>query len=135
MSESNLINKIGFDIEKGIASGPPEHIIERINLNLAALGQPIFGQKESFPALMMSQNLVAHFRAKNELMKDGLRPPVDLRIEKFLAGYLSELEEGTVHLPGKTYNLSQHGIARVLSLPADADSFKNDIIESYLYYW
>ncbi|MGA1204581.1 MAG: hypothetical protein ACO3ZW_02060 [Opitutales bacterium] len=131
MSESNLINKIGFDIEKGIASGPPEHIIERINLNLAALGQPIFGQKESFPALMMSQNLVAHFRAKNELMKDGLRPPVDLRIEKFLAGYLSELEEGTVHLPGKTYNLSQHGIARVLSLPADADSFKNDIIESY----
>ena len=131
MSNANLIRKIGYDPEACRATGLPEHVIERINLNLAALGEPIFGEKEDYPALMMSQNLVAHFRAKNELMKDGLRPPVDLRIEKFLKDYLSELDEPEVHLPGKTYNLSQHGIARALSLPAEGDSFRNDIIESY----
>jgi hypothetical protein len=131
MSNANLIRKIGYDPEACRATGLPEHVVERINLNLAALGEPIFGEKEDYPALMMSQNLVAHFRAKNELMKDGLRPPVDLRIEKFLKNYLSELDEPEVHLPGKTYNLSQHGIARALSLPADGDSFRNDIIESY----
>jgi hypothetical protein len=131
MSNANLIRKIGYDPKACRATGLPEHVVERINLNLAALGEPIFGKTEDYPALMMSQNLVAHFRAKNELMKDGLRPPVDLRIEKFLKDYLAELDEPEVHLPGKTYNLSQHGIARALSLPADGDSFKNDIIESY----
>jgi hypothetical protein len=132
MSDIKLKKRIGFDHEKGTASGYPENIIERINLNLAALGQPIFGEPEAYPALVMGENLVAHFRAKNELMKDGLRPPVDLRIEEFLADYLSELnDEAEIHLPGKTFNLSQHGIARALSLPVDRDSFKSEIIESY----
>ena len=131
--ETNLKKRIGFDAENGVATGPPEHIIERINLNLSSLGEPIFGDPAAYPALTMSENLVAHFRAKNELMRDGLRPPVDLRIEKFLARYLGDLdaEEGNILLPGKTFNLSQHGVARALSLPADKDSFHSDIIESY----
>ena len=132
MPETNLKKRIGFDPSTSRATGLPENVIERINLNLAALGEPIFGKAEDYPALMMGQNLVAHFRAKNELMKDGLRPPADLRIEAFLESYLADLEgEPKVHLPGKTFNLSQHGIARALSLPADGDHFRSDIIESY----
>ncbi len=132
MRERDLQKQIGFDVTNCAASGPPENIVERINLNLAALGEPIFGKQEDYPALMMSENLVTHFRAKNELLKEGLRPPVDLRIEQFLADYLADLpEEPAVHLPGKTLNLSQHGIARALSLPADGDCFQNEIIESY----
>jgi hypothetical protein len=53
-------------------------------------------------------------------------------VEKFLHDYLEELgEEGEIHLPGNTFNLSQHGVARALSLPADGDLFKSDIVESY----
>lgn len=132
MREKNLQKQIGYNVDKCAASGPPENIVERINLNLAALGEPIFGRREDYPALVMTENLVSHFRAKNELMKDGLRPPVDLRIERFLKDYLADLpSEPSINLPGKTFHLSQHGIARALSLPADGDSFRNEIIESY----
>ncbi|MGC9451006.1 MAG: hypothetical protein ACP5I4_06115 [Oceanipulchritudo sp.] len=132
MQEKNLRKQIGFDVKTCAGSGYPENIIEQINLNLAALGEPIFGEKGAYPALVMGENLVAHFRAKNELMKDGLRPPVDLRIESFLADYLDGLDDGgPILLPGKNFNLSQHGIARALSLPVDRDSFHSDIIESY----
>ncbi len=132
MNQTSLQKRIGFDPVQCRATGLPGNIIERINLNLASLGEPIFGDRDQYPVLVMSENLVAHFRAKNELMKNGLRPPVDLRIEDFLHDYLAELgDEGKLHLPGKTFNLSQHGIARALSLPGDGDRFKSPIIESF----
>ena len=132
MAETNLKRRIGFDSEKGQSVPVSPNIVERIDLNLLALGQPIFGEKESYPALTISDNLLAHFRAKNALVKEGLRPPVDLRIEAFLRDYLADLgEEGEIHLPGNTFNLSQHGVARALSLPADGDKFESEIVESY----
>ena len=130
MAETNLKRRIGFDSEKGQSVPVSPNIVERIDLNLLALGQPIFGEKESYPALTISDNLLAHFRAKNALVKEGLRPPVDLRIEAFLRDYLADLgEEGEIHLPGNTFNLSQHGVARALSLPADGDKFEAEIVE------
>lgn len=128
----DLKKRIGFDAAAGRNTEMDADLNERVNLNLAALGEPIFGDAADSPALSISQNLVANFRARNELLKDGLRPPCDLRIEAFLASYLGE-ESGSdpVRLPGKTLNLLQHGMARAVSLPANADSFKSEIIESY----
>lgn len=131
MPHRSLIEKIGFDSVACRASGVPENNIERINLNLAAIGEPIFGKKEDYPTLMVTENLVAHFRAKNELVKDDVYPPVDARIQSFLEDYLSDLDEEVADLPTKVFNLSRHGVARTLSLPGDADKFNNDIIESY----
>lgn len=127
----DLKKKIGFDAIECRGTPLPENIVERINLNLAALGEPVYGKKEAYPLLQLSDNLVRNFRARNELLKDGLRPPVDLRIEQFLSDYLGDLEEGEIRLPGKTFNLLQHGMARALSLPPDADHFKSHLIESY----
>ncbi len=128
----DLRTRIGFDERTGTAVAPPANLIERINLNLAALGEPIYGRAEDYPALQLSENLMAHFRAKSELLRDGVRPPADLRIEAFLAEYLADLpEEGPVRLPGRTFILSQHGVARALSLPPDRDQFRSPIIESY----
>ena len=110
----------------------PDNMIERLNLNLTALGEPIFGKMEHYPVLSISRNLVANLRAKNLLLQDGLRPPSDLRIEAFLRDYLEDSgEQGPFQLPGKTINLFQHGMARTLSVPPDQDVFKSDIIESY----
>jgi hypothetical protein len=128
----DLRKKIGFDAVECRGAPLPANIVERINLNLAALGEPVFGSAEDYPVLQLSDNLVRNFRARNQLLKDGLRPPVDLRIEQFLKDYLRDLsEEPVVRLPGKTLNLLQHGMARALSLPPDADTFKSDLIESY----
>lgn len=133
MTDTNLVKAIGFDVKTGTDSRPSSDIIERINLYLAALGEPIFGSLEEFPALAMSQNLVSNFLARNQLLKDGLRPPVDMRIEAFINAYLADLaeEDRSIRLPGKTLNLIQHGIGRAVSLPPDQDSFKSDIIESF----
>jgi hypothetical protein len=130
--KQSLERQIGFDATSGSPSAPPSHLVERINLNLAALGEPIFGEAKAYPALELSGNLVAHFRAKDHLMRSELYPPVDMRIMNFLRSHLGEIPEGkSVKLPNKTFNLTQHGIARELSLPADGDVFKSDIIESY----
>lgn len=133
MTDTNLVKAIGFDVKTNADCRPRTDLIERINLYLAALGEPIFGKIEDFPSLSISQNLVSNFKARNELLKDGLRPPADCRIEAFLQSYLADLpeEDRTVRLPGKTFNLIQHGIARALALPPDKDSFHSDIIESY----
>ncbi|NDV63118.1 hypothetical protein G0Q06_11695 [Puniceicoccales bacterium CK1056] len=133
MTDTNLVKAIGFDVKTKADSRPSDDLIERINLYLAALGEPIFGDMEDFPTLSISENLVSNFRARNALLKDGLRPPADMRIESFLESYLAELPEAdrAVRLPGKTFNLIKHGIARALSLPPDQDSFHSDIIESY----
>lgn len=131
LSMPDLKKKIGFDAAECRGTPPDANIVERINLNLAALGEPCFGDVGAYPLLQLSDNLVRNFRARNALLKDGLRPPVDKRIEAFLEDYLREVGEGVVRLPGKTFNLLQHGMARALSLPPDADTFKSELIESY----
>ncbi len=127
-----LRRRIGFDSCSGRASGPPSNVIERINLTLSSLGEPIFGERQSSSALGVSENLLAHFRAKDRLLGGTLRPPADLRIEKFLQSYLSGVEGADeIHLPGQTFHLAQHGIGRSLSLPPDKDEFRSGIIESF----
>jgi len=132
MSEKDLKTHIGFDVNAGSACELPDHVIERINLQLSAMGEPICGNIDSFPALSISRNLVANFRAKNQILQDGLRPPVDVRIESFVNQFLGDVEGiEPIQLPGKTLGLIQHGMARAVSLPQDKDSFKSDIIESF----
>lgn len=129
---AGLIESIGFDFEKGKAAEPKERLIEFINLNLAAMGEPIFGEAKDFPALQMGQGLVAHFRAKDAHMGAALLPPIDQRIEAFLERYIGEWKGKLgIRLPGKVFNLTEHGLARALSLPAQGDYFKSDIIESF----
>lgn len=127
----NLKTKIGFDAERGVACGVSPDIKERINLNLSALGEPICGKVEDYPAVAISQNLLANFRAKDRLMRGELRSPVDMRIEAFIKDYLKDVTKDRIRLPGKIFNLNMHGIARTVSLPADGDEFHSDIIDSY----
>ncbi|MCB1094010.1 MAG: hypothetical protein KDN22_00345 [Verrucomicrobiae bacterium] len=105
-------------------------MVEFINIQLAAMGEPIFGKREDNPFLQMGQTLMAHYQAKDRF-RDELRPPSDCRIQEWLLAYLSDVEGEAPRLPGKTLTLSQHGVARVLSLPAKGDVFKSDIIDSY----
>lgn len=123
---------LGFDTGTGRNAMPAADLHERINLNLAALGEAVIGSPENSPSLSVSQNLINSFRARNERMDYSLRPPVDQRIEEFFQAYLGDDCEGDPpRLPGRTFNLLQHGMARALSLPAVGDHFKSDIIDSY----
>ena len=128
----NKLRSLGFDTERCTNAAPAADVHERINLNLAALGEAVVGEPQDSPSLSVSRNLITSFRARNERMAYSLRPPVDQRIEEFLADYLGDDWEGDrPRLPGRTFNLLQHGMARALSLPVGGDHFESDIIDSY----
>ncbi len=127
----DLKSTIGFDAETCKAVVPEPETIQFINLQLAAMGQPIFGSSADYPLLRMGTALATHYQAKDRL-RDPLHPPVDQRIEKWLNSFYSDTLEGKkLNLPGNTFILGHHGLARVLSLPANGDEFHSDIIDSF----
>lgn len=128
---SNLKASIGFDRETGKSVVPDQETIQFVNLQLAALGRPIFGSMDDDPLLKMGRSMVAHFKAKDQL-RHPLRPPVDQRIEQWVNGFLADVRgEDAVELPGETFTLAHHGLARTLSLPPDGDEYHSGIIDSY----
>ncbi len=59
------------------------------------------------------------------------RPPVDRRIEAWLRSHLADVAEPeSIALPGKTFRLDRHGLARKLALPAKKDTFENAYVQS-----
>jgi hypothetical protein len=113
-------------------------MIQFINLQLAALGQPIYVDdsdaksklsNEKFIAL--TDGLISSFREKQRLLSDHLSP-VDQRIQNFIDDYLKEVTiDKSLRIPNNTFVLNQKGLAREISLPANGTSFKNHLISSY----
>lgn len=121
-----MVTRLGWN-----ESNQSEEVIEFINLKLAALGKPIFGESRDFKFLKMSESILANMREKNRLLSNHL-PPVDRRIQDFLDKHLSFVFGDTVpRLPTRTFILERHGLARTLSLPPDRDEFHSSIVSSY----
>lgn len=101
-----------------------------INLKLASSGQPIVaGENEEF--LNTAQDLLKSYREKNRLLTEYFCP-ADQRIQSFLERYLSALPaEDIPRLPGMTFVLDRHGVARELSIPLGEDEFHSNIVNSY----
>ena len=84
--------------------------------------------------------LVEAYRLASELVDrprgvsgtSGAKCPADRRIEAFLNDYFSDLRlPSPLRLPGEALVLPRHGLARLLSLPYDADIYGNDYVRSY----
>ena len=113
-------------------------MIQYINLQLAALGQPLFqdesdAQKKlsNTKFLDLTEGLISSFREKSRLLSDHLSP-VDTRIQNFIDDYLKDVEiDKSLRIPNNTLVLNQKGMAREVSLPPNGETFKNNLIESY----
>ena len=102
-----------------------------INLKLASSGQPTCVPAEAERFFGISRDLLRSYREKNRLLSN-YQCPVDKRIQTFLDRYLDGLGlESIPKLPGQTFVLDRHGVARELSLPMGEDEFHSDIISSY----
>ena len=105
-----------------------------INLKLAARGFEIVGNERDYPFLEMGRSLLANFRERFRLLSDYLCP-ADKRINNFLLQYLDDCSEDLTGfdslIPVGALTLERHGIARLLSIPPEKDSFESDIISSY----
>lgn len=132
-----LKDQIGFTPEGPALASPAEEnrLREFVNLKLAARGYSIVGNESDYPFLDLGRSLIASFQEKNRLLSDYLCP-ADACIEAFLKDYLGadlvkEVFGETHLLPTGPLVMERHGIARMLSLPPDADVFKSSILSSY----
>ncbi|MRX65511.1 hypothetical protein [Maribacter luteus] len=112
--------------------------IQYINLQLSALGQPIYQDDENAEEKFcnpkfqeLTNGLIQNFREKSRLLSTHLSP-ADSRIQQFLNDYLKdELKGDSINLPNDTLVLNQKGHAREVSLPPNGNTFISDDISSY----
>ncbi len=113
-------------------------LIQYINLQLAALGQPLYRDEcdsktkfsnEKF--ISLTEGLISSFREKSRLLSNHLCP-ADSRIQKFIDQYLFDIRTGKdLRLPNDTFILNQKGMGREVSLPPNGLTFKNELLSSY----
>ena len=103
-------------------------LLPYVNVKLALLG---LAPVKTAAAAEFNENvaaLIAQYREKERLLANHLCP-ADHRIQTFLYDYLQDVP--VTKLPVRTFTLDRAGIARLLSLPVDRDSFSSEIIHSY----
>ena len=102
--------------------------LRQVNLQLMAAGLPTAGVDAD---VSVARGVLDSFRAQARLLAD-VRCPADGRIEQFLADHFADQAlPFKLRLPGRTAILGRHGLARELSLPADADRFSSPLLTSY----
>ena len=108
-----------------------EELLRYINFKLSALGQPVGRSTADWHALEVAGPLLRNYYQKDQLLGYRLCP-ADERIQNFLDDYLSDgRPDGAPRLPGNTFVLDRPGLARVMSLPPDADTLASPYLNSY----
>ncbi len=113
-------------------------LIQYINLQLAALGQPLFYDNADAKTkysnerfISLTEDLIKSIKEKTRLLSNHL-PPADARIQNFLDDYLKDVEfDKPCRIPNNTFILNQTGLAREVSLPPDGNTFTNKYVSSY----
>ncbi len=123
----NLSRTIGLGGEPSIES--ELRLTNYINLKLSALGCPTVRTHDEQEFLDLASALLSHHRETDRLLANYLCP-ADWRIQQFLDEHLYATSIQP-KLPGHTFVLDRHGLARALSLPPNRDYFISDIVSSY----
>ncbi len=97
-----------------------------LDLKLAALGQPI--ARSTDPLLLETVGpLLRSYHQKDQLLGQNLCP-ADMRIQSFLDAYLPGCAP---RLPANAFVLDRAGLARIMSLPPDGNTFSSPYLRSY----
>jgi hypothetical protein len=108
-----------------------EHLRSYLALQLAAAGiMPPVDDASDSAMTAFSKSMLDSLREKTRLLS-AHRPPIDQRVEAFLADYFAGIPGSALRLPGSSLVLDRHGMARELSLPVRGDHFKNDLLQSF----
>ena len=102
--------------------------IRYLNLSLAAIGQPWFN-KDGFQSLGFAGDLALSL-SESDVAATAPLCAVDQRLQEFIDIYLAGARPSP-KLPHSTLILDRHGLARELSLPPDADEYKNASLSSH----
>lgn len=113
-------------------------MIQYTNLQLAALGQPLYhddshdsSEYSSEKFMSLTGDLINSFREKSRLLANHLCP-ADSRLQSFINDYLREIQfDKSLQLPSNTFVLNGMGLAREVSLPPNGNSFQSDLVSSF----
>ena len=133
--QRRLQETIGFFPTAAEGAAARARLEELANVKLVSRGFTVPDGAEDSPLLALGRSLLANFEEKLRIFGEPLCP-ADQAIHDFLARYLGEhaegvFEEGEPMVPGGALVLERHGLARVLSVPADRDMLSSDIVSSY----
>lgn len=113
------------------ADQPRRALLQHIDLQLAALGQPTCAPEDDQDHLTIAGGLLRNYTHHRQLLAD-YRCPADQRIQAFLDTYLRENGiELDIELPRESFVLDKAGLARELSLPLNGHHFRSRYLESY----
>lgn len=138
MTTPETTHSTNNDTSAEAANISQKDLIRYINLQLAAMGQPIFddaseiGQDNlSDPKfIQLTDSLIQNYRAQARLLSNH-HCPADQRIQDFLDEYLKDVTDEVTQLPSSTFILDYPGIGRELSLPPNKDEHITDLLSSY----
>lgn len=106
-----------------------ERLRQFIYMQMAA--SDLLHDDEAMARVELPEGLLANLEEKNRLLA-AMQAPVDRRIETFLRTHFADIcGETPLILPNASLVLSQHGMARELSLPDCGELFQNDLVSSY----
>jgi hypothetical protein len=132
---SDLKESIGYYGVNGMDAEENSRMLEYVNLKLAARGFEIVGSEEDFPFLQMGRLMISNFQERLRVLADFLCPAdraIDGYLRSVLAEFLPEISpNGEPLIPADALYLERHGIARILSLPAQSDKFESSILTSF----
>lgn len=126
--------RVAAAVERTMADDDEERrrLRSYLHLKLAAHGcavDELAGADTRF--LAVTSDLLANHREKARLLAGHLCP-VDHRIQDFLDRHRDDLGlDEPLRLPHETLALDRPGLARELSLPADGNVYRSDLLESY----
>jgi hypothetical protein len=102
-----------------------------IDLKLAALGQPVNASSRDPYFLELAGPLLRNHYQKDQLLGNRLCA-ADARIQAYLDACLADTGITDLpRLPAHTFVLDRPGLARAMSLPANADYFSSPYLKSY----
>lgn len=106
-----------------------ERLRQFIYMQMAA--SDLLHDDEAMAQVELPEGLLANLEEKNRLLA-AMQSPVDRRIESYLRSHFSDIcADSPLKLPNASLVLSQHGMARELSLPDRGELFQNDLVSSY----
>lgn len=133
--DSSLRQRIGFSRDRDHDDAEQRRLLEYVHLKLAVRGYlPVEDAAERFPFIGMARSMLANIQEKNRILSDYLCP-ADQAIHDFLSNYLGDVDgvfaKDDSLVPTSPLVLERHGIARILSLPANSDRFESPILSSH----
>lgn len=130
----NYTHALGFvsdPTEQNLAESRKQ-LLRYLNLKMASNGLPVAPEAGGTELVQLASGLMENYREKTRRLGETQRCPIDSRIETFLNEHFSDLNlSKPLRVPGKTFILDRHGLARAMSLPANGDHYKNNYVESY----